>query len=86
MGKADSLFPEVEKSDFSCFLKTCWNTDFWKVYLDFLVFQKKLLQYLYPFWFYVDLNTAFSGETKIHTENYAISGHFFIKTKFSVFK
>ena len=46
-------------------------------------FFKKTLQNLYPFWFYVVLNTAFLKETKVHMENTIILGwlFFFFKKK-----
>ena len=40
-------------------------------------FFKKTLQNLYPFWFYVVLNTAFLKETKVHMENTIILGWLF---------
>lgn len=43
----------------------------WKKY--FWIF-KKTFQNLYPFWFYVLLNTAFLKETKVYMENTIILG------------
>ena len=40
--------------------------------IDFLVFQKNILQNLYLFWYYVVLNIAFLKENRVCMENSAI--------------
>ena len=69
------------KKYFLMFSKTSLNTNFWKVH-RFLVYQKKLLQNLNLFWFYVVLNIAFLKETKVCMENSVIFGCFYL---FSLF-
>ena len=54
--------------------------------INFLVFQKKLLQNLHPFWFYVVLNIAFLKETKVCMENSVIFGRFLFFSNFPYFK
>ena len=45
--------------------------------IDFLVFQKNILQNLYLFWYYVVLNIAFLKENRVCMENSVILVVFF---------
>ena len=70
-----------KKSIFSCSLKPP-EIQLSGKHIDVLLFQKKnkkKLQNLYLFWFYVVLNIVFLKETKIHMENSVIFGRFFLK-------